>query len=85
LYLISSYCIFQLKLKANNPVAVGKTRACQLSLKDGHYGDTENPNRHGDKALCIQVHGDASFAGQVLCYTFSYLPMLNNLYLGYHT
>jgi probable 2-oxoglutarate dehydrogenase E1 component DHKTD1 len=46
-------------------VAVGKTRACQLSQKDGHYGDTANEGRHGDKALCIQVHGDASFAGQV--------------------
>jgi probable 2-oxoglutarate dehydrogenase E1 component DHKTD1 len=46
-------------------VAVGKTRACQLSQKDGHYSDTANEGRHGDKALCIQVHGDASFAGQV--------------------
>ncbi|CAF4881893.1 unnamed protein product, partial [Rotaria socialis] len=51
-------------LEANNPVAVGKTRACQLSLKDGHYANAENASRHGDKALCIQVHGDASFAGQ---------------------
>jgi probable 2-oxoglutarate dehydrogenase E1 component DHKTD1 len=46
-------------------VAVGKARASQLSLKDGHYNDTENPGRHGDKVLCIQVHGDASFSGQV--------------------
>lgn len=53
------------KKKANNPVAVGKTRAYQLSLKDGHYAETDNAGRHGDKALCIQVHGDASFAGQV--------------------
>ena len=53
------------KKKANNPVGVGKTRACQLSLKDGHYNQTENAGRQGDKALCIQVHGDASFAGQV--------------------
>ncbi len=46
-------------------MAVGKARACQLSLKEGHYSDRENTGRHGDKVLCIQVHGDASFAGQV--------------------
>ena len=44
---------------------MGKARACQLSLKDGHYNDGEHASRHGDKVLCIQVHGDASFAGQV--------------------
>ncbi|UJR09540.1 hypothetical protein I4U23_013777 [Adineta vaga] len=84
-------------LEANNPVAVGKTRACQLSLKDGHYADTENTKQHGDKALCIQVHGDASFAGQgIIPETFqlSHLPhytvggsihLVTNNQIGYTT
>ena len=59
------FYLIDIKKKANNPVAVGKARACQLSLKDGHYNHGENVGRHGDKVLCIQVHGDASFAGQV--------------------
>ncbi|CAF0933708.1 unnamed protein product [Adineta steineri] len=85
-------------LEANNPVAVGKTRACQLSLKEGHYADTEQDGgRHGDKALCIQVHGDASFAGQgIIPETFqlSHLPhysiggsihLVTNNQIGYTT
>jgi len=84
-------------LEANNPVAVGKTRACQLSLKDGHYNQTENAGRQGDKALCIQVHGDASFAGQgIISETFqlSHLPnysiggsihLVTNNQIGYTT
>ena len=49
---------------------MGKTRATQLAANDGHYNNSQredgNENvRHGNKALCIQVHGDAAIAGQV--------------------
>eukprot|EP00455_Lapot_gusevi_P030352 TRINITY_DN3264_c0_g3_i5.p1 TRINITY_DN3264_c0_g3~~TRINITY_DN3264_c0_g3_i5.p1 ORF type:complete len:905 (+),score=378.09 TRINITY_DN3264_c0_g3_i5:61-2775(+) len=41
-------------LEAINPVALGKTRAKQ----DGN----NDPN--GDRTVCVQLHGDAAFAGQ---------------------
>ena len=49
---------------------MGKTRACQLATNDGHYqnftrDDGNESVRHGNHALCIQVHGDAAIAGQV--------------------
>ena len=52
-------------LEANNPVAAGKTRARQQSLSEGDYevGDDYDA-RAGDRVLCLQVHGDASFIGQ---------------------
>ena len=52
-------------LEACSPVAAGKARAGQLAADDAHYAQGENSGRPGDKVLCIQVHGDASFAGQV--------------------
>ncbi|XP_055587135.1 probable 2-oxoglutarate dehydrogenase E1 component DHKTD1 homolog, mitochondrial [Uranotaenia lowii] len=48
-------------LEAVNPVSMGKTRSKQLTLKDGPY-DNEQPQV--SKALNIQLHGDAAFAGQ---------------------
>ncbi|CAG9863171.1 unnamed protein product [Phyllotreta striolata] len=47
-------------LEVVNPVSMGKTRAKQMILKDGDYGD----KNWSDKVLNIQVHGDAAFAGQ---------------------
>ncbi|KAG1667322.1 putative 2-oxoglutarate dehydrogenase E1 component DHKTD1, mitochondrial [Nymphon striatum] len=50
-------------LEAVNGVVLGKTRGRQQSLRDGDYA-LEMNGSIGDKVLCIQVHGDASFAGQ---------------------
>ncbi|KAJ7695948.1 dehydrogenase E1 and transketolase domain-containing protein 1 [Mycena rosella] len=47
-------------LEAVNPVALGKTRAKQYSLLKTSPEDCDL----GDKVMCIQLHGDASFAGQ---------------------
>ncbi|KAF8196096.1 dehydrogenase E1 and transketolase domain-containing protein 1 [Pholiota molesta] len=46
--------------EAVNPVAMGKTRAKQYSLLKTSPDDC----KLGDKAMCVQIHGDASFAGQ---------------------
>jgi len=51
-------------LEANNPVAVGKTRARQQSLLEGDYASGSEAGRAGDRVLCLQIHGDASFIGQ---------------------
>eukprot|EP00123_Amoebidium_parasiticum_P013663 comp22085_c2_seq1/m.32201 comp22085_c2_seq1/g.32201 ORF comp22085_c2_seq1/g.32201 comp22085_c2_seq1/m.32201 type:complete len:932 (-) comp22085_c2_seq1:38-2833(-) len=52
-------------LEASNPVAVGKTRAKQLHLLNTKYSnDKEVACSLGDKAMCLQIHGDAAFAGQ---------------------
>ncbi|XP_048259184.1 probable 2-oxoglutarate dehydrogenase E1 component DHKTD1, mitochondrial isoform X2 [Haliotis rufescens] len=50
-------------LEANNPVAVGKTRAKQLYVGEGDYAPGDE-GQAGEKVLCVQVHGDASFTGQ---------------------
>lgn len=47
-------------IQAANPVALGVTRAKQMSLLKS---SPENC-RLGDKVLCVQLHGDAAFAGQ---------------------
>ncbi|TFY80498.1 hypothetical protein EWM64_g3510, partial [Hericium alpestre] len=47
-------------LEAVNPVALGKTRAKQYSLLKVSPDDC----MLGDKAMCVQLHGDASFTGQ---------------------
>ncbi|KAG6816029.1 hypothetical protein H0H87_009275 [Tephrocybe sp. NHM501043] len=47
-------------LEAVNPIALGKTRAKQYSLLKTSPKDCEL----GDKVMCVQLHGDASFAGQ---------------------
>jgi probable 2-oxoglutarate dehydrogenase E1 component DHKTD1 len=43
-----------------NPVALGKTRAKQFSLLKTSPKDCQL----GDKVMCVQLHGDASFTGQ---------------------
>ena len=47
-------------LEAVSPVALGKTRAKQYSLLNISPEDC----KLGDKAMCVQLHGDASFTGQ---------------------
>ncbi|KZS96382.1 dehydrogenase E1 and transketolase domain-containing protein 1 [Sistotremastrum niveocremeum HHB9708] len=47
-------------LEAVNPVAMGKTRAKQFSLLESSDADCTL----GDKVMCVQLHGDASFTGQ---------------------
>ncbi|OCF42377.1 oxoglutarate dehydrogenase (succinyl-transferring), E1 component [Kwoniella heveanensis CBS 569] len=47
-------------LEAVNPVALGVTRAKQMSLLKSSPAECQL----GDKAMCVQLHGDAAFAGQ---------------------
>ncbi|TFY68504.1 hypothetical protein EVJ58_g984 [Rhodofomes roseus] len=53
-------------LEAVNPVALGKTRAKQFSLLKKLVASGTAPNEcfPGDKVMCLQLHGDASFTGQ---------------------
>ena len=52
--------------KAVNPVAMGKTRSKQLYRRAGDYASAEvEETRSGDKAMCLQIHGDAAFTAQV--------------------
>ncbi|KAJ1164601.1 hypothetical protein NDU88_005037 [Pleurodeles waltl] len=63
-------------LEAINPVVVGKTRARQQSRMDGDYSQ-DSAAQPGDKVICLQVHGDASFSGQGIVpetFTLSNLP-----------
>jgi probable 2-oxoglutarate dehydrogenase E1 component DHKTD1 len=47
-------------LEAVSPVALGKARAKQYSLLNSSPRDC----MLGDKVMCVQLHGDASFTGQ---------------------
>ena len=47
-------------LEAINPVALGKTRAKQYALLKNSPKDC----KLGDRVMCVQLHGDASFTGQ---------------------
>uniref|UniRef100_A0A8C0ZMX8 2-oxoadipate dehydrogenase complex component E1 n=1 Tax=Castor canadensis TaxID=51338 RepID=A0A8C0ZMX8_CASCN len=83
-------------LEAVNPVAVGKTRGRQQSCQDGDYSP-DGSAQPGDKVICLQVHGDASFCGQGIVletFTLSNLPhfriggsihLIVNNQLGYTT
>ena len=46
--------------EAINPVALGKTRAKQFALLKTSPEDC----KLGDRVMCVQLHGDASFTGQ---------------------
>lgn len=50
-------------LEAINPVAMGKARAKQTELL---ASSADNCNL-GDRVMCVQIHGDAAFAGQGVC------------------
>uniref|UniRef100_A0A2K5RHC3 2-oxoadipate dehydrogenase complex component E1 n=1 Tax=Cebus imitator TaxID=2715852 RepID=A0A2K5RHC3_CEBIM len=83
-------------LEAVNPVAVGKTRGRQQSRQDGDYSP-DSTAQPGDRVICLQVHGDASFCGQGIVpetFTLSNLPhfriggsvhLIVNNQLGYTT
>ncbi|XP_048013795.1 probable 2-oxoglutarate dehydrogenase E1 component DHKTD1, mitochondrial [Megalobrama amblycephala] len=63
-------------LEAINPVTQGKTRGRQQVKQDGDYS-TDSHSQPGDKVICLQVHGDASFSGQGIVtetFTLSNLP-----------
>ncbi|TFK82881.1 dehydrogenase E1 and transketolase domain-containing protein 1 [Polyporus arcularius HHB13444] len=51
-------------LEAINPVALGKTRAKQFALLKTLERAGETDCRPGDRVMCVQMHGDASFTGQ---------------------
>jgi len=51
-------------IEAVNPVALGLARAKQYTLlKSPQYATNPSCNL-GDKVMSVQIHGDASFAGQ---------------------
>jgi probable 2-oxoglutarate dehydrogenase E1 component DHKTD1 len=50
-------------LEAVCPVALGKARGREMSLGAGDYS-LDSRQWSGDKVLCVQVHGDASFTAQ---------------------
>ena len=50
----------QKSAEAINPVALGKTRAKQYALLKNSTEDC----KLGDRVMCVQLHGDASFSGQ---------------------
>ena len=51
-------------LEAVNPVALGKTRAKQFALLKALQSAGETECMPGDRVMCVQLHGDASFTGQ---------------------
>ncbi|KAI9062004.1 dehydrogenase E1 and transketolase domain-containing protein 1 [Trametes sanguinea] len=51
-------------LEAVNPVALGKTRAKQFALLKELQRVGETDCFPGDRVMCVQLHGDASFTGQ---------------------
>ncbi|XP_061393464.1 probable 2-oxoglutarate dehydrogenase E1 component DHKTD1 homolog, mitochondrial [Musca vetustissima] len=63
-------------LEAANPVAMGKTRSKQQTLKDGAFSD-EAEKPFASAALNVILHGDAAFAGQGInqeCLNMAYVP-----------
>ncbi|KAL4658454.1 putative 2-oxoglutarate dehydrogenase E1 component DHKTD1, mitochondrial [Arapaima gigas] len=63
-------------LEAINPVTQGKTRGRQQHKQDGDYSP-DSSAQPGDRIICVQVHGDASFSGQGIVpetFTLSNLP-----------
>ncbi|EOD48905.1 putative alpha-ketoglutarate dehydrogenase complex subunit protein [Neofusicoccum parvum UCRNP2] len=58
-------------LEAEDPVAVGKTRAIQ-----------ESHGNNLDEAVCINIHGDAAIAGQGIVYETLTLSNLSNYSVG---
>ncbi|KAL2093545.1 hypothetical protein ACEWY4_010857 [Coilia grayii] len=63
-------------LEAINPVTQGKARSRQQIKQDGDYSP-DSGAQPGDKVICLQVHGDASFSGQGIVpetFTISNLP-----------
>ena len=60
------YVLCVVLLQAANSIALGKTRAREQSLCSGSYcSECVEPSYPGEKVLCLQIHGDAAFTGQV--------------------
>ncbi len=75
-----SLLMFISYLQAVNPIAVGKTRGRQQSQQSGDYiGEHDEPGVPGDRALCLQIHGDAAFVGQVSIHHLIFLLTVNHL------
>jgi probable 2-oxoglutarate dehydrogenase E1 component DHKTD1 len=51
-------------LEAINPVAMGKARAKQTELLSSIATTGNDACSLGDRVMCVQLHGDAAFAGQ---------------------
>ncbi|CAO3589764.1 unnamed protein product [Absidia cylindrospora] len=51
-------------LEAINPVAMGKARAKQTELLSLMETTGDDACSLGDRVMCVQLHGDAAFAGQ---------------------
>lgn len=63
-------------LEAVNPVAMGKTRSKQQSLRDGAFND-DLAKEFGSDAINVVFHGDAAIAGQGVnqeCLMMAYTP-----------
>jgi probable 2-oxoglutarate dehydrogenase E1 component DHKTD1 len=66
--------------EAVNPVALGKTRAKQYALLKTSPEDCQL----GDKVMCVQIHGDASFAGQgVVMESLGLSELMNSSHLTF--
>ncbi|XP_020295780.1 probable 2-oxoglutarate dehydrogenase E1 component DHKTD1 homolog, mitochondrial isoform X2 [Pseudomyrmex gracilis] len=50
-------------LEIVNPVSMGKTRAVMQTIKEGAYTEDEH-TQWSDKAINVQMHGDAAYPGQ---------------------
>jgi len=57
-------------------VCAGKTRARMQSRQVGDYNPEDSVGQSGDRALCLQVHGDAAFSAQVLVVVFVVVVLL---------
>lgn len=63
-------------LEAVNPVAMGKARSKQQSLRDGAFND-DKEKQFGSDVICVILHGDAAVTGQGInqeCLMTSYTP-----------
>ena len=52
-------------LEAANPTALGLARARQMTLLEDSREEENKDCFLGDKVMCVQMHGDAAFTGQV--------------------
>ena len=63
-------------LEAVNPVAMGKARSKQQSLRDGAFNDDQN-KEFGSDVVSVLLHGDAAISGQGInqeCLMMAYMP-----------
>lgn len=63
-------------LEAVNPVAMGKARSKQQSLRDGAFND-DTSKEFGSDVMSVLLHGDAAIPGQGInqeCLMMAYTP-----------